>query len=101
MSLKIWMYGVAVAAVVPALVGCASTGKKVAFVEPVQTPLTVLASTDSKTRGLRVVRRSHTAKMTSVKVMQGVFGAMSGQVVTGFKKEDLLGTPTRPSSILR
>ena len=93
MSLKIWMYGVAVAAVVPALVGCASTGKKAAFVEPVQTPLTVLASTDSKTRGLRVVRSSHTAKMTSVKVMQGVFGAMSGQVVTGFKKEDLLGDP--------
>jgi hypothetical protein len=25
-SLKLWMYGVAVAAVVPALVGCASTG---------------------------------------------------------------------------
>lgn len=92
MSLKMSMYGLALAAVAPVLVGCATAGKT-AFVEPAQAPLTVHASTDSKTRGLRVVRRSHTAKMTGLKVMQGVFGAMSGQVVTGFKKEDLLGDP--------
>lgn len=94
MSFKVWIYGIVVAAAAPVLFGCASTGKKTAFVEPAQKPLTVLATTDMKTRGLRVVRRSHTAKATSLKVMQGIFGAMGGGVgVQTFKKEDLLGEP--------
>ncbi|AKC80122.1 hypothetical protein XB05_16195 [Xanthomonas arboricola] len=79
------------------LSACATAPKPKAIVaEPIQPPLTVVASKDiyRKTTGLRVVHRSHTAKATSLKVMQGIFGAMStGGNITAFKKEDLLGDP--------